>query len=377
MSLLQYLLNIRARLTHFVTLQRTTLPAQLYEVAFGAAPAADTTEAPPTTRLGGYRRTAIVTAVTAGLFYTGLIYFASRHWDPLTLRNVQFDIRGVIIACLFQFAGYLWNLHVWQMLFIRSGYRLRFLLHLKIYVYSSLAVKIPGFFWGIATRVVLYQRQGVPFFVVGAISLLETVLFAISSGVILFIMVDYWPEEYRFIYFPALFSIIIILFVIGLNRKFFVRFFLRINSDFFSKLLDRLSWKNMPAVMLFYIVTLVSGGISLFAVICSVVGYNPNFFSVAMYAWALSVLWAALLSWLPFDFGLRQGPLLIVLSTVFPPPVVVVITIVWRVWFNACELLWGIIAFGVAVRLDRKRISVSDSPGIIDKTPTTSIQDVP
>ncbi|MCS6842039.1 MAG: hypothetical protein RMJ54_15820 [Roseiflexaceae bacterium] len=316
----------------------------------------------------------MVAALAAVLFYAALIYFAARNWDPLALRTIQFDVRGIIVALLFQFAGYLWNLRIWQMLFAQLGYRLRFLLHLKVYAYSGLAVKIPGFFWGIATRIVLYRCQGVPVLTVGAVSLIEIVFFAIASSILTLLVMMIQPRSEQFIPLPVIAFICIIL-LVGTHPRFLRFIAEKMHLPAFTKAIAHLSWRKILLTILAYLITLSSGSVSLFAIMCSVAGYDPGLFPIAMYAWTLSVLWSALLSWLPFDFGLRQGPFLIVLSTAFSPPVVVVLMIVWRVWFNACELLWGIIAFGVAVALDRKHRN--DQSFVYDTTSTPSLHDAP
>jgi|GEM_PF-4086862 hypothetical protein len=374
MAPLQRVSAIWTRLIHIVSRIRTTLPGRLHEVAFGTAPVTEATDLPAVMPAGNHRGVAVVAALAAGVFYTTLIYFAVRNWDPLALRNIQFDVRGIIVALLFQFTGYLWNLRIWQILFAQLGHRLRFLLHLKIYAYSGLAVKIPGFFWGIATRVVLYRRQGIPVLTVGAVSLIEIIFFAISSSILTLLVMIIQPRIEQFIPLPVIAFICIIL-LVGSHPRFLRYVAGKMQHTRFIEAIVRLSWHKILLVILAYIVTLSSGSLSLFAIMCSVVGYDPALFPTAMYAWTLSVLWSALLSWLPIDFGLRQGPFLIVLSTAFPPPVVVVLMIVWRVWFNACELLWGMIAFSIAVILDRT--SRSESPLMCDQTTTSSVRDLP
>lgn len=370
----QYASALRARTIHIINSFRTALPRQLYVAAFGTAPTTEITEAPAEAPTGVHRGIAVVAALVAGLFYAALIYFAARNWDPLALSAIQFDVRGIIVALLFQFAGYLWNLRIWQLLFAQFGHRLRFLLHLKVYAYSGLAVKIPGLFWGLATRVVLYRRQGVPVLTVGAVSLIEIAFFAIASSILALIAMMTQTRSEQLIPLPIIASICVIL-LIGTHPRFLHSIAKKARLSAFTGAIAHLSWRKILLVILAYLITLSSGSVSLFAIICSVVGYDPELFPVAMYAWTISVLWSALLSWLPFDFGLRQGPFLVVLSSAFSPPVVVVLMIVWRVWFNACELLWGIIAFGAAVALDRKRCN--DSPLVYDRTSTPSMRDAP
>jgi hypothetical protein len=346
----------QARITYVVNRLRIALPRQIYEAAFGTAPKPEAIEAPSTlyTYTGKHRGMALFTAIAAGIFYVVLAYFAVRNWDPFALRTIQFDARGIIVALLSQFAGYLWNMRIWQMIFDQLGQRLRFLLHLKVYAYSGLAVKIPGFFWGITARVVLYRHHGIPVLTVCTVSLIEIVFFAIASSILTLLVMIIQPRSEQFIPLPVIAFICVIL-LVGTHPRFLRYIARNIQYNALAESITYLSWRNILLIILAYIITLIFGSLSLFAIICSVVGYNPALFLTAMYAWTLSVLWSALLSWLPFDFGLRQGPFLLVLSTVFSPPVVVVLMVVWRVWFNACELLWGIIAFGVSIMLDRKR----------------------
>lgn len=123
MAPLQRVSAIWTRLIHIVSRIRTTLPGRLHEVAFGTAPVTEATDLPAVMPAGNHRGVAVVAALAAGVFYTTLIYFAVRNWDPLALRNIQFDVRGIIVALLFQFTGYLWNLRIWQILFAQLGDR--------------------------------------------------------------------------------------------------------------------------------------------------------------------------------------------------------------------------------------------------------------
>jgi hypothetical protein len=66
------------------------------------------------------------------------------------------------------------------------------------------------------------------------------------------------------------------------------------------------------------------------------------------------MLWSTLLAWLPSDFGLRQGPFLVMLTAVFPGSLVVVLLVAWRLWFNVMEVLWGGCGLAIALFWERK-----------------------
>jgi hypothetical protein len=94
----------------------------------------------------------------------------------------------------------------------------------------------------------------------------------------------------------------------------------------------------------------VVGGICLFGITGSVVGFSADLPLTTLTIWSFTMVWGIIISWLPVDFGLRQGPLLVMLTALYSPAIVVVIMLIWRVWFNCMELGWGALAIVLAIR---------------------------
>ena len=55
-----------------------------------------------------------------------------------------------------------------------------------------------------------------------------------------------------------------------------------------------------------------------------------------------------MLFWLPIDFGLSSGLLVLILGTFLPLPVALVSAIAWRFWVGVCELLWALLGLLVS-----------------------------
>src|SRR5262249_35739745 len=96
------------------------------------------------------------------------------------------------------------------------------------------------------------------------------------------------------------------------------------------------------------------GGLCLFSIVSAFVGIKLALLATIVQTWALTVLWSSFLVWLPVDFGLGQGPFLVIFATMFPAPIVGVLWLVWRIWFNAIELIWGAVGFTIALTVEHK-----------------------
>jgi hypothetical protein len=276
----------------------------------------------------------------AAAFYGVLIVRLVRTWDVSALKDIQFWFPGIVLATGIQMVGYLGTIGLWGGLFRWFNYRLHFLQHLKIYAYSALANKLPGFFWSIATRVYLYNRYGVAKTTTAVNIGFELLSIGVASSLLSLVLLLSRPMPSSFLS-PATIGISLALCLLCTHPRILRSLLARVPNPALLQALTIISWQQILLVISGYASIIVLGGICLFGIVSSVVGVRWDIFPLMLQTWALTLLWSTLLAWLPADFGLRQGPFLVMFSTVFPSPLVLVLLLVWRLWFNVMELFWG------------------------------------
>ncbi len=285
--------------------------------------------------------------------YSLLILRVVRNWDTAALRDVQIWLPGIAFASLIQIVGYLLFVGLWARLFNWLNYPLHFFKHLKVYAYSGLANKLPGFFWSAATRIYLYGRYGVARSATAVNIGLELLMIGVAASVLTLLVSILSPVREAFL--PLWVSVsALLLCLAGSHPRVLHRLLRRLPNQNLAASFDRLCWHQVLFSIAGHALVLLLGGTCLFGVMAAVVGFDAGLYPLAVQTWALTMLWSTLLAWLPADFGLRQGPFLVMLTAVFPGSLVVVLLVAWRLWFNAMEILWGGCGLAIALFWERK-----------------------
>lgn len=287
-------------------------------------------------------------ALLAVTFYGYLFYQAVKTWDSQVLQSVRFEPIWIVGASLVQILGYIWAVHLRQRMLAWLGYPLPFIEHQKIYAYSDLAAKLPGIFWGYASRIYLYHRFGVARSVAGVAIGLEIITTGVASSLVALITILISPSADTFVPLPVLIGALAVCAIC--THPLVLRLLLRrFANQPLADALDQLSWGAMLYMIVCYSVIIAMGGVCMLGIASATVGARPDLLVMMIETWSLTVVWGVIIAWLPVEFGLRQGPLLVILSTIFPIPIVAVMLLVWRIWINAIELMWGAVALGLTL----------------------------
>jgi hypothetical protein len=291
--------------------------------------------------------------LAAVALYSLLILRVVRNWDSEALRDIQIWLPGIAFASLAQIIGYLLFVSLWARLFNWLNYPLHFFKHLKVYAYSGLANKLPGFFWSVATKIYLYGRYGVARSATAVNIGLELLMMGVAASMLTLLVSILSPGREAFL--PLWVSAGALLVCLAGSHPQVLQRLLRLlpNPDL-AESFNRLQWSQVLLTIAGHTLVILLGGTCLFGVIAAVVGFDAGLYSLAVQTWALTMLWSTLLAWLPSDFGLRQGPFLVMLTAVFPGSLVVVLLVAWRLWFNVMEVLWGGCGLAIALFWERK-----------------------
>ncbi len=291
--------------------------------------------------------------LAAVALYSLLILRVVRSWDTEALRDIQIWLPGIVFASLTQIVGYLLFVGLWARLFNWLNYPLHFFKHLKVYAYSGLANKLPGFFWSVATKIYLYGRYGVARSATAVNIGLELLMMSVAASV-LTLAVSMLSSRHEAFLPLWVSSSALLLCLAGSHPRVLQLLLRRLPNQNLAASFERLRWSQVLLSISGYAMVILLGGTCLFGVMSAVVGFDPGLYLLAVQTWALTMLWSTLLAWLPADFGLRQGPFLVMLTAVFPGSLVVVLLLAWRLWFNVMELLWGGCGLAIALFWERK-----------------------
>ena len=320
---------------------RDRLMIRLFGASAAEAERADGEITPP--RPKTRRWVTLLIASVAFLFYAALLVYGIRNWDFATLQTIHFDPLWIGIATAIQIAGYSWAVYVRKRVLGWLGYELPFSEHQKIYAYSDLAAKVPGIFWGYASRIYLYHRLGVARSVAGIAIVLELITLGVASSLIGLLILLIEPSMGGAIPVPVLLGALAVC-ALATNPRFLRVLVSRFANQALRDALERLPWGAMVFSVSCYAGIIVMGGLCLFGIGMAINPGNSALALVMIGIWALTLVWGVLISWLPADFGLRQGPLLVLLGLYFSPALTLVIILAWRIWLNLIEIMWGAVA---------------------------------
>lgn len=286
---------------------------------------------------------AILGALVAGLITAWITYRVWLDWGTVVDYHTQWHFGYLLASLTFQAPGWLLLVYNWGLIIGRLGGKTSFRAHLKTYAYSNLARSLPGRVWFIVGRVYLYEQQGVSKVVTSTGSVLEWLLVGIAASCLYLLSVLFHRSTSLplswFVLLVALGGIFFHPVIFNPVVNWVMRRFHQEGQHAIQvRFGDTLLWLALDAIVVAF------GGFALFFVINAIFPVSMTHLAVATGAWSLSVAVSNLLFWLPGSLVLREGAMALALASVFPTPIAVLITIVWRVWLTILDLCWAALA---------------------------------
>jgi len=256
------------------------------------------------------------------------------HWPVILLTFTIFSLNLFVVAL------------IWAWIMNTLGGKLPLLEHLRVYLISHLARRLPGTVWYVASRAVLYKQGNISAKLTMVASGME-LLVMIVSGIIISlifavsIMASYGVGYGWFMIFA---------FVGGmLLHPRIVRFVLqKSNVDLPEVFRFRMVIQWIAA----YIVAWVLGGIVLYGVGNIIVEIPPINIPYLIGCWSIIGVVSTTLFFLPSNLGITEVGLSLLLTMVVPAPLAVVVALLARVLLIAFEIFWASIIFFV----DKKKV---------------------
>lgn len=290
----------------------------------------------------GWRRGALTAFfVLLSLLVIGRILYTNQD----VLRSYEWEIRPIwaLYAIIFFLIDLIIALYGWHLLVVKLANYDNLRNNVKFCLYSSLARRIPGGVWYIASRALLYQQVGVTKKTTTLLSALEMTLFLISSLLTTLLTLPFWQlpdgqmawlqSRWIFLFFPLL---LLFLHPAVIQRGW--RWFARGSSQISLTVRDTLQW------MVVYVLTWVVGGMVLYCVVGLFRPISPSHVIEIIGIWSLAGF-ISLIGFMTLSFiGLREISLALLLSPLIPLPVAIIIGITIRILWLSGELITGLLS---------------------------------
>ncbi len=276
----------------------------------------------------------LVTTVLIVITLAILGYLVYRQWDVIINYHWQLRPLPILSSFFFYSVALFWVAMIWGWVMNSLGPRLSFRKHIRYYLLSNIAKRIPGTIWYVASRLQFYVADGLEIKVTAVASAVEMVLISLAG--ILVVLVSATQTLARYHISPF---VLVAVFILGLAliHPRVIRWILRRRN-----IEPRaMSYRRILLGILAYVISWVLGGVILFAIgniIYPIPVENLPYFITT---WSVVGIISSLLFFSPSNFGVTEIGLSLLLSTVVPSSIAVLIALAARVILMAYDVLWA------------------------------------
>jgi hypothetical protein len=268
-------------------------------------------------------------AILGGLFYSQKDAFFSRTWI--------LDWRFIAIAFVIHLLALLSVSSVWGWIMNTLATPLPISAHIRNYIFSNLAKRIPGTIWYIAGRGYLYRQDNIS---LGMISVASSVELAITilSGIIVslvFAFPDLVSSRSQGILIAIGAVLCLLLVHPRIIRWLFVK--LNIKPEHELRYILILQWIG------FYIFCWLLTGLLVYILANAIITVPVQDLPVFIGSWALSGVISASFFFFPSNLGVTEVSLSLLLSRIMPSSTAVVVAVLTRAAVTIFEIVWVLI----------------------------------
>ena len=277
-------------------------------------------------------------------FFLGKTFF--ENWQKIKDYDFSFNYFYLILSYLFLFLGIFLGVFIWNKVLriLEPDKKLSFFKAFKVYIYSWFGRYLPGKVWMFAGRVYLGQKEGIPKKPL-LISVIYEIILSIASGFLLslFLLSIAFGSKLYGLYLIPIFVVLGGLFfshpkVIFLLFNIILKKFKKINI----KKNDFLNYKTVIQIILYYFVSYLIEGIAFFFLINSIISLSFYDIIGVIGAYTVALVSGTVAIFAPGGLGVREGILVLILQFYFSISIVILISVVARIWFTLAELiLWS------------------------------------
>jgi glycosyltransferase 2 family protein len=283
------------------------------------------------------RRTLFVTMIVVGSLFIG--YALWKTWNDIHTGHIQINYLYIALAILIYPFGMLPTVAGWHILLNSLGVKLRWRIDLRIYSLSSLPRHIPGFVWYIASRSMLYQEIGIPTTTITAASGIEVILLALTGyalSIPLLLATSAKANNLQLFAPIAIIILVILVAWVPFNNRILQKMFAWRRISPFPKI----DQGKLIIALLWMVAGWFGGSLILFVLTASLYPVDLSLLPMFIGAWGLAGAVSLTIGIGIQGFGIREVTLAATLSLFFPPPIAVVLAVLFRLVLTIGELLW-------------------------------------
>ncbi len=315
-------------------------------------------------RLKRLRWSTILGGVLAILFFAAAVIIFWRDGRTITEQINRIDYRLLALSFLIEVTGWLLAVPIWKRIVTQFDGSVSLSEHFRIYAYSMLGVAVPGRFWGMVGRVVLYERKGVARFQIAVAAVVEYLL--IGLGGLLVFGLTTAVSGFRNLWQRPIVAIACISLA-----------FLLVQPPLFNRLtawvLKRsrkgetmpkpINYRDLIAWLLVESSVILIGGTAVYVLFVSLFTASSPLYLLIISAWAAAAVAGNLFFWIPGPV-IRDGFMTAILASVLSGAQALFFVIVVRVWtigsiFVLVAIVWTLSQLG---SIQENQLSAQDTP---------------
>jgi len=255
--------------------------------------------------------------------------------DGQRLLTYAFRLNPLLVALSFviECSGLPLAVFIWHGILARFGGHLSYQDDFRIYCYSMLGIVIPGGFWSLVSRVVLYERQGVAGVRIAVASVSESALIGLAGLVVYGLTAILVPYENVWQHPGIALAIISLVFLLVQPPVFnrIVGWLLRRSregneSPISIRYVDLGCWLVLEGILI------VIGGGAVYLLLRGFTPVSPALLIPVINAWAVAAVMGNLFFWIPATSIIRDGAMTFILMQFLPASVAILFVLLVRVW---------------------------------------------
>lgn len=295
-----------------------------------------------------------------------LIWYLYRA-DYLILSEISFNYYRLFASLMFLFAGFIISTSSWTYALRVHGYKTSYYIGLVSHGLSVFAKYIPGKIWVIIGRASYLSGGELPFKVASIVSLKEQLIYLLWG-----LTLSVFPIIF-FLKLPV-YGIIVLLTIIFIGFVLFSAWFHNRIVTILSKLLGRpvdlplLSFGDALKISGFVIFYWITWTVAFYLLLISV---YPDSSFIMSFAFPVSVVYGVMAILMPGGIGIREGILVLFLtSSGMPADAAVTISVISRLWFISGEVFLFVLS--LLIKFFYKVAGYPEYPSTLRTTKTES-----
>lgn len=276
----------------------------------------------------------LLTSILIGVSAIILGILVYRQRDVLFAYKWQFRPLPILLSISVFSLALFWASIVWGWIMNNLGTKLSYQKHIRNYIASNLAKRIPGTVWYVASRSQLYHSEGLSIKVTAVASGMEMVLITLAGILVVLALSTQTVMQYHIS--PIVLIIIFILGVVIIHPKVIKWILLRANVE-----VSAFDYKFIIKGILYYIVCWLLGGIVLFEIGNIIYPISVGSLIYFINSWTLVGIISTILFFSPSNFGITEIGLSLLLSNIIPSSIAVIIAIASRIFMIVIEIMWA------------------------------------